>query len=439
MTPRFINVYFVPLPDPIGISPNISLHFVYDERRTPYFATPAVDENPADLLLRVGSANDVAVSFTHVPTAPDDSQLRSAAALSALQYFRHEAPVVEEVDPGSLSRLNGEFRATRVITVAEIAVFDSTPADAPQVDTEIEDISDPLLRSLHCIEHLIHAYNLSADRPARAPKYAVVGPSIPVLRRSLTTPSSEWGLHVQPLNHDNIVGRPPKVLEPEAIRQVLMNVQLLSAGDLRTIYQRALIDAERLIVDGDYAGSIVKCAQACEILFDGILGLMLWEEIGGAPRADGPIEAAAEILARPLVSKVRREYHPRLGGMWDPTGEGPVGGWSRSVAATRNRIVHRGYQPLADEAADALNATHTLDDYITGLLAAHARKFPRTALMWVTDEGLKDRGRWPLVRSFSRDKRRTEPPWRDSYSSWRDRVDAGVSPGKKRSPPSSAP
>lgn len=51
---RFLNIYFVALPDPIGINKNITLHFVYDERRTPYLATPTINEQVDDLLLRVG-------------------------------------------------------------------------------------------------------------------------------------------------------------------------------------------------------------------------------------------------------------------------------------------------------------------------------------------------------------------------------------------------
>lgn len=105
-------------------------------------------------------------------------------------------------------------------------------------------------------------------------------------------------------------------------------------------------------------------------------------------------------------------------------------------------LSHRGSgfsKPSADEAADALNATHALDAYVSELIAAQARKFPRTALMWVGTERLKEFGRWPLVRAFAQHRERTEPPWRDNYCAWRERVDAEVTVGRRQSLPSTRP
>jgi hypothetical protein len=441
MADRFLNVYFIPLPDPLGIYENITLHFVYDERKTPYLATPTIDESVDKLLLRVGSKQDVTVSFTHVGTAPADHQIRTRAAISVLEHFKGDVPTLRHVDPSEFMSDDGKFKLMRAVTVAEVAVFDEPSPGAEPYDTEIEDISDPFLRSLHCIKHFINAYNLSAEVPVRVPTYARVGPSVPLLRRLLTIENPDWQIHLQPLNHSNFGDdRPTKLLDLATIGQVLINVQLLSAGDIRALYRRAIVEAKQLCtIEGEYSSSIVKSAQACEILLDGTLGLVLWEEIGGAPLSDGAIDAAVKIFGGPLMSRVRKDYHPRLGGRWDPIGEGPVADWSRSVAGPRNRIVHRGYQPSADEAADALHAVHALDDYVTELIAAQARKFPRTALMWVGTEGLKRLGRWPLVRAFAQHRERTEPPWRDNYCAWRERVDAEVAAGRKRSPTSVRP
>ncbi|BBY01511.1 hypothetical protein MSEO_20100 [Mycobacterium seoulense] len=184
--------------------------------------------------------------------------------------------------------------------------------------------------------------------------------------------------------------------------------------------------------DGEYSSAILRSAQACEVLFDGILGLLLWEELGGAPHADGPVDKAAEIFSNDLRPRLKNAYHPLLGGRWNLTEKGTLSDWSELVATPRNRIVHRGYQPRADEAAEALNATQALDDFITGLVAARAKRFPRTALMWVTEQGLMDAGKWPLVRAFARERQRSEPPWRDNYASWRQRVDATITPRRRK-------
>lgn len=424
-----INVYFIALPDPVAMPTNITMHFVYDERRTPYLATPTINVGAADLLLQVGGDDDVALSFTHVPAAPAEYQVRPAAAIAALEYFKRDTNEVKPVKPDDFNGPGGRFKAARIVTVAQVAVFDDSPPDAPPRDTELEDLSDPTLRALHCVEHFVRSYNLNADVPARLPTYARVGPTIPALRRTLPVdPLSEWQVHLLPLNHDNVGDRPVKPLEMETIGQIMQNVQLLSAGDIRAVFQSEAVEAQRLyFAEGDYASSIVKSAQACEILFDGVLGLLLWEEIGDAPSAEGPVEASVGVFSKPLIKMVRTEFHIRLGGRWNPGDDGPVGDWSRRVAGPRNRIVHRGYRPSADEAGEALEAIHALDEYVSGLVAANVKKFPRTALMWVTERGLKERGQWLLIRAFAKHRRPIEPPWRDNYSAWRERADAAVS------------
>jgi hypothetical protein len=143
MANRFLNVYFIPLPDPVGINNNITLHFVYDERGTPYLATPTINERVDELLLRVGSKQDVTVSFTHVLAAPADYQLRTAAAISALDYFKGDVSTLRHVDPSEFMSEDGQFKPRRVVTIAEVAVFDESSPDAEPTDTEIEDISDP--------------------------------------------------------------------------------------------------------------------------------------------------------------------------------------------------------------------------------------------------------------------------------------------------------
>lgn len=426
---RALLVYFVTLPDPVVIPRNMALHFVYDERRTPYFATPAFNEDVASFLLRVGGPDDVALSFIQVPAAPGEYQIRFGAAVAALEFFKGDASAPELVKPDSFSGPDGRVRAARVVTVVQIAVFDDSSTDASPQDTELEDPSAPALRALNCVEHFVRSYNLSANAPARLPTYMRVGPSIPVLRKDLPiVPGAEWDVHVEALNHENIAVPAPKMPDMDTIVQITQNVQLLSAGDIRSVFQSEMIEAERLyFAEGEYASAIVKCAQACEILFDGVLGLLLWEECGEAPRAEGPIDVAVEVFSKALIPRVRSEYHARLGGKWDPGTEGPVADWSRRVAGPRNRVVHRGYRPVADEAGGALESVVALDDYISSLIASKAKKFPRTALMWVTEAGLKDRGRWQMVRAFAQGRRLIEPPWRDNYGAWRERVDAAVS------------
>ncbi|MCV7436531.1 hypothetical protein [Mycobacterium seoulense] len=430
---RRLNIYCIALPEPVGIQQNVTLHFVYDERNTPYLKTPTINISPSDLLCRVGAMDDVVIKFTHVPTAPSDFLIRSAAAVAVFGHVTGETDAAKAVDPRQFIEDSGDkFKPSKIVSVAEVAVFDTVSAQTAPRETEIEDLTDPLLRALHCLQHLVRAYNLTAERPAAIPRYQRVGPKVPHARR-LLRPGSAWEKFLQPLDHDNIADRPPKLLGPEKLAQILDNVQLLSAADPRSIYYETFMQAQCLALrDGEYSSAILRSAQACEVLFDGILGLLLWEELGGAPHADGPVDKAAEIFSNDLRPRLKNAYHPLLGGRWNLTEKGTLSDWSELVATPRNRIVHRGYQPRADEAAEALNATQALDDFITGLVAARAKRFPRTALMWVTEQGLMDAGKWPLVRAFARERQRSEPPWRDNYASWRQRVDATITPRRRK-------
>ncbi|PXW30392.1 UNVERIFIED_CONTAM: hypothetical protein DES50_108202 [Williamsia faeni] len=421
-----VDVYFIPLPEMLPMPKNVVNHFQYDERDTPYLASTAFSGTPADLLRQNGAPLDVAIRLTLVPTAPAEIAVRTAAAVSVSEYVTGVTDSVNPVNPADLVKYSGgSMQSPRAITVAEIAVFADTESEDDKlnpIDVEIRDLPVPLLRAIDCIQHFVRAYNVLPDRePVAIPTYPRVGPMIVYGRNTAET----WEHRIASLSHENNIGKPPKALNSSELRQWNSNVQLLASGDVSARFEEALADAIQLATrQGDYAGAVIASAQAAEVLLDGLLGLLLWEECGDAPHHDGPTDEAAAVLAKPLRRRLRTAYHPRLGGQWDLGREGALARWDRLVASPRNRVVHRGYRPLADEAADSLNATRELDEYLRSLLASKAREFPRTALMVVREEGLKKAGSWSRIRAFATKTAPGEPPWRDSYAQWRDRVDA---------------
>jgi putative protein kinase ArgK-like GTPase of G3E family len=104
---------------------NVVTHFQYDERRAPYVASIAIDPStPADLLEQNGSLLDVAIRFSHVPSAPPDFMMSMAAAVSVSEYVTGAASTIKFVDPSDLiDEHAGRNRPTRIITIAEVAVF----------------------------------------------------------------------------------------------------------------------------------------------------------------------------------------------------------------------------------------------------------------------------------------------------------------------------
>jgi hypothetical protein len=69
----------------------------------------------------------------------------------------------------------------------------------------------------------------------------------------------------------------------------------------------------------------MQSATAAEILFDSLLGMLLWEANIAADNEG--IEIAVSELSFNLVKRVRQCIHPKLGGVWRTEGPGVVAAW----------------------------------------------------------------------------------------------------------------
>ncbi|MGW7259011.1 hypothetical protein [Streptomyces sp. NPDC054834] len=175
--------------------------------------------------------------------------------------------------------------------------------------------------------------------------------------------------------------------------------------------------------DGDYGNAVIHAELSSEIVLDSILALLLWEEQLQAPSIDAAI-AVFDDSRGGLTIRVRREYAPRLGGIWDPEKQGPVQDWARKLARLRGRVVHRGYRPTETEAVAALSASAALLNFIKGRLAAKARKFPRTALLVLGEPGLRRLGGWKAAEEYLEASQHRPDDWFREYAAWRSKVDA---------------
>jgi hypothetical protein len=428
---RDIVVYFVSLPDALPIPTGATFRFQYDDRNQPYLALAgAPSVSPVDLLRGAGDL-DVAVRFWIVPSVTITELAATSAAINVAEYV---TGTTKTLAPVAFKSLLEEFRSDRpstVVSVAEAATFktieDRDSDDTAPVDIEIDDLTDPLLRCLHCLQHLVRSYRVSANSIIPELSYPRFQPDI---LSTTWDPSRGWpppSFEVVSLSHKNLRGAPPKALRNLDLVRWQEVVQLLSAGDPSTLSAERMVNAARAFtIEGDWSSAVLQASLAIEVFLDGVLGLLLWERFGGAPRSDGAIEQAVAALSKDLRPRLRSEYHPLLGGSWDPAKEGPIREWDLRVARLRGRVVHRGYRPRATEAADAMNAVEDLFRYVCDLISRKAREFPRTALMMVGNQGLKDRNAWQRIRTFATDRAQEEQPWRDSYWAWRDRVDQGV-------------
>ncbi|MGW7682260.1 hypothetical protein ACWGID_16075 [Kribbella sp. NPDC054772] len=70
---------------------------------------------------------------------------------------------------------------------------------------------------------------------------------------------------------------------------------------------------------------------------------------------------------------------------------GPVSDWFKHVTRPRNKIMHSGYMPDRHEAEGALHALEGLVTYIGDLLVAKVQNYPRTAWMFLGQDGFARR------------------------------------------------
>ncbi|WP_156527388.1 hypothetical protein [Gordonia sp. 852002-51296_SCH5728562-b] len=172
---------------------------------------------------------------------------------------------------------------------------------------------------------------------------------------------------------------------------------------------------------GSFRDAVIHLGIACEVLFDGLLGMLMWEE-------GVSIDDAAEVFSGTITTRIKNEFHTRLGGTWR-LDRGELGVWSTKVADVRNRVVHSGYRPSETEAVDAEAAADSLRDFTARRLSALGRKYPCTNVVFFVDQpppqGAPTLNRaardWLLANRESLDAKRAE------HNTWREAVNAAVS------------
>jgi hypothetical protein len=164
---------------------------------------------------------------------------------------------------------------------------------------------------------------------------------------------------------------------------------------------------------GDTVASVLAGQTASEVLLDGMLSLLMWEE-GVEP------EVAAQAFEEgQAVTRMSREMPARLKGVWTTTGSGSVAQWFEDSYKLRHRVVHGGYTPSRIEAEAALGACSRLRTHLLDRLSARRNAYMRATLMTVGEPGLLRRGLWAgKIREFAEGPAQSEPNWRESFHGW---------------------
>lgn len=221
-----------------------------------------------------------------VPTYAIADLMAMSAAVTVSEIVTGESERITVVNPAALIEEQGISSPTSLISVAEVAAFTTEPidseSDAPQgqgsEEIEIDDLTDPLLRSLNCIQHLVRAYRITTDALVPEPTYQRMLPWVLTATRPIDAKGAPKIHEVTHLSHRNLRDAPPPRPDDGQLLQWQSSVQLLSAKDPAALYRERMINAEYSVsVAGDYGAAIVNAAMATEVYLDSVLGLLHWE------------------------------------------------------------------------------------------------------------------------------------------------------------------
>jgi hypothetical protein len=130
------------------------------------------------------------------------------------------------------------------------------------------------------------------------------------------------------------------------------------------------IEGEQHLRDGLYHTSAILLGSAFEARANELLRYFYWKE------GKSTQELEATFTNVPFVSRLKTEYHPRIGGNFDVAKPGPLRHWMNKGHWLRNRVVHGGYRPDREETVHASVAMAQAWDYLMSLVRAKIKSFP---------------------------------------------------------------
>lgn len=401
-----IAYFFVPLPDPLGLPDKFVVRVAEDAPAEWYHTGEGPPPPPVHL---AGSL------MFHKAERPS----LDADGLSVLFDVAAKALLAPE---GSDPKVGVE-RPTADMTVVEMAIgFDMPPdtaegsesGDGPDEPFWLA-VSDAFDRGLERVRDVQRSYYMVRRQPIRLVAREAMPFAVPCGIRQVFDDRGEPLEFRAPMSmfllHMNVSFRDEDLADEE--QDVLFTaMHHQSANGLFASYLDFVREAEVAISrDGAYRAAVLFTATACEVLLDDLLAHMLWQE------RVRPEDAAA-VFQPWLTTRVKTQYHARLGGIWSLERPGPVRDWFVDVAGLRNRVVHSGYDPSLDEARTSVEAAHALNAYLCDLLSEKTGPYPRTAVVLPGVGGLRRRGKWTRRLADLADDP-AEVPWTVTFARWR--------------------
>jgi hypothetical protein len=361
----------------------------------------SVSEPVPNMAVALPAPDDPAVTLIFHQVESQYGRARGAVHAMRLASLRDPAlPQPKSAEETGTAGVVSHYTVVEAITTAESP--DPPPEAWSGSAADLPARSDAFMRCLRLIDDLARGYRMAAETPYGIPSYErIMSPvlrySAPAVRQRVSQTAhvvrstGVWsGPQAILLDHSNVPDTPGgPLIEGELAEKFDFWISAFRSGLPLATWRDQIASAKRAFdSEGDYAQAVVLANTACEVLIDGILALLLWEE-GLLPE-----KAAALFEEGGVLRRVQQELPPRLKGNWSVRGSAGVARWFADVYVLRHRVVHGGYKTTRPEARGAIRGMRELERFMFDRVAARRTAYPLVTLLTLAESGLSKRGLW---------------------------------------------
>jgi hypothetical protein len=241
-----------------------------------------------------------------------------------------------------------------------------------------------------CIEVLfmiIRAYRNTINTPLSTPTRERLGPEFFAVTRKAHASLDAWdatGAWV--VNMTSVPNIQPPALDLSGLQLLGLGIEMEATAHPLASLTDIRSEASAALRNGDYRAAVMLYHTASEVELDITVMLMLWEE-GVAP------SDAVELFRKHLVGRVRSEFPPRLGGIWDNRNGSVVETWRRDLVLLRHGAVHGGFPVRPPQASAAKQAHDAMITHLFDRLVVNHKKYPKTASALLSLAAFERRGK----------------------------------------------
>ena len=181
-----------------------------------------------------------------------------------------------------------------------------------------------------------------------------------------------------------------EVLKDQQLEDINTIAPLYSEGVLASFYNTRR-EAYIAYGSGNSVVASLMTSVSAEIILDELLLIAMWED-GLTPKEAFNSKSNEEYES--LYARVKSDlYTSRFGANWN-LDSGPLRDWKVSMLRIRNRIAHTGYEPTPSEMDKLFSNLQDLVKFIGNTLSDNVDKYPLSAMMFISEEGLRKRKSW---------------------------------------------